>query len=58
VAKDGRSILLVHATHARLFDKIILKKIMKDNYHKGSTCIIARDDMMQEMEVNEVHSKN
>ncbi len=31
---------------------------MKDNYHEGSACVIAWDDMVQEMEAKKVHSKN
>jgi hypothetical protein len=58
VAKDGHSILFVRAIHAKLFDKIILKKIMKDNYHEGSACVIAWDDMVQEMEGKKVHPKH
>ncbi len=58
VAKDGRSILFVRTICARLFDKIILKKIMKDNYNEGSTHIIPWDDTVHEMELKKVHSKN
>jgi hypothetical protein len=58
VAKDGRLISFVCAIHAKLFDKIILKKIMKDNYHEGSARVIAWDDTVQEMEGKKVHPKN
>ncbi len=59
VTKDGRSILFVPAIHARPFDKIILKKIMKDNYQEGSACVlIAWDNTVQEMEAEKVHPKN
>jgi hypothetical protein len=58
VVKDGRSILFVRAIRGRLFDKKILKKIMKDNYPKSCARIIAWDDAVQEMEVKKVHSKN
>jgi hypothetical protein len=58
VAKDGHLILFVCAICARLFDKIILKKIMKNNYHEGSASIIAWDYTVQEMEAKKVHPKN
>jgi hypothetical protein len=58
VAKDGCLILFVLAIHAKLFDKIILKKIMKDHYNEGSACIIARDDTVREVEGKKVHPKN
>ncbi len=31
---------------------------MKDNYHEGSACVIAWDDMVQEMEGKKVHPKH
>ncbi len=44
VAKDGQLILFVRAIHAKLFDKIILKKIMKDHYNEDIARVIAWDD--------------
>ncbi len=55
VAKDSCSILFVSAICARSFDKIILKKIMKDKYHEGSARVIVWDDTVQEMEAKKVH---
>jgi hypothetical protein len=42
----------------KLFDKVILKKIMKSHYHDGSTCVITWDNTVQEMEGKTVHPKN
>jgi hypothetical protein len=58
VANDGHSILFVHAIHARLLTKKIIKTFMKDNYRKSYARIIAWDNMVQEMEAKKVHSKN
>jgi hypothetical protein len=58
VAKDGRSISFVGAIRAKLFDKTILKNIMGQHYHKGSTRVIAWDDTVQEMEGKKVYPQN
>ncbi len=51
-------VLFVRAIHVRLFDKILLKKYIKDNYHKSCARVIAWDDTEQEMEAKKVHSKH
>ncbi len=58
VAKNGRLILFVRAIRAKSFDKVILKKIMKNHYHNGSARVIAWDDTVQEKEGKKVHPKN
>jgi hypothetical protein len=58
VAKNGRSITFVHAIGARLFDKKLQKKIMKDNHHANCTCVVAWNDTVQEMEAKKVHPKH
>jgi hypothetical protein len=52
VAEDGCLILFVRAICAKSFDKIIVRKIMKDNYHQGSTRVIAWDDTVQGKKVH------
>jgi hypothetical protein len=49
VAKDGCLILFVRAIREKLFNKMILKKVMGQHYHEGSACIIAWDDTVQEI---------
>jgi hypothetical protein len=58
VAKDDRSISFVCAIRAKLFDKTILKNIMGQHYHEGSTRVIAWDDTVQEMEGKKVYPQN
>jgi hypothetical protein len=58
VAKDHRLILFVRAIRAKLFNEMILKKIMGQHYHKGSARVIAWDDKVQEMEGKKVYPQN
>jgi hypothetical protein len=58
VAKDGRSISFVCAICAKLFNKMILQKIMGEQYHEGHARVIAWGDTVQEMAGKKVYPQN
>ncbi len=59
VAEDGHLLTFVCAIRARLFDKKIPRKIMKEDYSKSSACIAARDGTaLLRMMDEKVHPKN
>jgi hypothetical protein len=58
VTKDGHSILFICAIRARWFDKKILNKIMKDDCHKSSACVVAWNNTALEMQAKKVPPKN
>ncbi len=58
MAKDGHSLIFFCATRARSFDENFLKKIMKDDYCKSSSCVVSWDDTSLEMMEQKVHPKN
>jgi len=58
VAKDGLSILFIHAISSRSFDKKILRKIMGKEYRESSACVVAWDDTALEMQAKNVRPLN
>jgi hypothetical protein len=52
VAKDVMSVSWQRAIHKRCFDKKLLQGIMKDKYSSSHSCVIAYDNVLQEMHFN------